>query len=223
MTDSKRLAEAVEHTLLSPIATASQFDQLCDDAVEYSMGGVCVHPCWVARCRARLGLRGPRLVTVVGFPLGANSVEVKATEARMAVSQGADEIDMVLALWAFCSGDVATAEVDVRGVVDAAQGRPVKVILETGLLSDADKKRAARIAVAGGAKFVKTCTGFAAGGATVADVRLLRAAVGPHVGIKASGGIRDRGLAQELLLAGADRIGTSAGPALLARTRRKDG
>lgn len=219
-----RLAKAVEHTLLNPIATGSEIDALCDEAIEHVLYGVCINPCWVPRCRSRLGSRGPRLVTVVGFPLGAVTTESKVQETSQAIAQGADEIDMVLALWAFRSGDVAATRADVRAVVDAAEGRPVKVILETGMLSDDEKRRAATLAVEGGARFVKTSTGFGSGGgATVADVQLLRKVVGPEVGIKASGGIRDRGFAQELLLAGADRIGTSSGVALVARPRRKDG
>ena len=223
MSENTRLAAAVEHTLLSPAARGEDIDRLCDEAIAHALGGVCVHPCWVPRCRSRLGSRGPRLVTVVGFPLGANMTACKVFEAQRAVQDGADELDMVLALWAFRSGDVRAAEEDVAAVVAAASGRAVKVILETGLLSAAEKRAAAQIAVKGGARFVKTSSGFGPTGATVADVQLLRQVVPAGVGIKAAGGIRDRGFAQELLLAGADRIGSSAGVALISRPRRKDG
>lgn len=220
MSDKSRLAKAVEHTLLSAAASGADIDRLCDEAVEHGLGGVCVNPCWVTRCRSRLGSRGPRLVTVVGFPLGANTTQTKAREAGQAVAQGADELDMVLALWAFKSGDVRAAQEDIRSVVQAAEGRPVKVILETGLLTDDEKRRAAQLSAEAGARYVKTCSGFGGGQATVADVQLLRQVLGPGLGIKASGGVRDRSFAQELLLAGADRLGTSSGVALVSRPRR---
>jgi len=223
MTDKSRLADAVEHTLLTAFATGTDIDRVCDEAIEYGLGGVCVHPCWIPRCRARLGSRGPRLVSVVGFPLGANTTISKAKEAAQAIHAGADELDMVLALWAFKSGDVRAAGDDIRAVVEVADGRPVKVILETGALNQEEKRRAALLAAESGARYVKTCTGFGPGQASVADVQLLRQALDPSIGIKASGGVRDRGFARELLLAGADRLGTSSGVALVSRLRRKDG
>ena len=222
MTDD-RLAKAVEHTLLASTANGEDIDRLCDNALEHGLGAVCVNPIWVTRCRSRLGSRGPRVVSVVGFPLGASDTEVKRLECARAIHHGADEIDMVIALWAFKSSDYVATVDDIRAVVEAAEDRPVKVILETGVLSDDEKRRAAKLAVEGGARYVKTCSGFAKGEATVADVQLLRTAVGPGIGIKASGGIRDRSFAKELLLAGADRIGSSSGVALVVRPRRKDG
>ena len=220
MSDKNRLARAVEHTLLAPAASGADIDRLCDEAIGHDLGGVCVNPCWVTRCRSRLGSRGPRLATVIGFPFGAITTENKVQEAAQAVASGADELDMVLALWAFKSGDVRAAQEDIRRVVQAAQGRPVKVILETGLLTDEEKRHTARLSAEAGARYVKTCTGFGEGQATVADVQLLRQVLGPGVGIKASGGVRDRGFAQELLLAGADRLGTSSGVTLVSRPRR---
>lgn len=180
------------------------------------MLGVCVLPTRVSLCREVLGNAGPRVLTVIGFPLGSTLAQGKAREAQAAVAAGAAELDMVWDLGAFKDGSFDRVRDEIRSVVDAAAGIPVKVIVETALLDDDEKRRAAELVATSGAAFIKTSTGFAGGGATVADVRLFRQTVGDGLRIKASGGIRDRAAAIALVEAGADRLGTSAGPALLA-------
>jgi deoxyribose-phosphate aldolase len=212
----QRLRAAIEHTLLAPDATDEGVEVLCREAMRERFAGVCVNPVHVPRCRALLAASAVRLVTVVGFPLGANRSRTKAFECALAVAEGADEIDMVLDQGAALAGDWRRVEQDVAAVVAAAGGRPVKVILETARLDDDRKRAACATAVLAGARFVKTSTGFGGGGATVHDVRLMRRAVGPGVGVKASGGIRERAQALALLDAGANRLGTSAGVALIA-------
>lgn len=209
------LARHIEHTLLRPEATTEAVERLCREALDHRLLGVCVAPCRV-RLAARL-LRGSGLftVTVIGFPLGVQVSPVKALEAVRAVADGADELDMVLNVGALKDGDERAVAADIAGVVRAASGRVVKVILETALLTDEEKVRACALAAESGAAFVKTCTGFSGGGATVADVRLLRASIPARMGVKASGGIRTRAQALELLAAGADRLGTSASPAIV--------
>ncbi len=210
------LAPLIEHTLLKPDAARADVERLCGEAVRFGFAAVCVNSAHVAAC-ARL-LRGSRVrvCVTVGFPLGAQLPEVKAYEARRAVEEGASEVDMVMNLGTLKSGDDALVEADIRGVVRAAgPGAAVKVILETALLTREEKVRAALIARAAGAAFVKTSTGFGPGGATVEDVRLLRETVGPDMGVKASGGIRTRREAEAMVAAGANRIGTSSGVALV--------
>lgn len=209
------LATLIEHTALSPIVTLAAIDQLCTEAVAEGFFGVCVHPVHIARCVAALRGTSRAVVTVVGFPLGMSLTETKASETRWVVSLGAHEVDMVVRVDAIKLGDDRVVVADVRAVVEAASGSPVKVILETGLLTDAEITRACRLAVDAGAQFVKTSTGFGPRGATVEDVRLMRAAVGSAAGVKASGGIRARAQAEALVLAGADRLGTSAGVAIV--------
>lgn len=217
LSSPERLRGAIEHTLLSPRATPAEVVGLCQEAATHGLFGVCVAPLHVAVARAALSsAAGPRLVTVVGFPLGASRPDVKAYECALAVDDGADEIDMVLDIGHLCAGDDRPVVGDVAAVVQAAAGRPVKVILETALLDVGQKRRACLAAEAGGAAFVKTSTGFAGGGATVDDIVLMRATIGDRLRIKASGGIRSRKFALSLLDAGADRIGTSRGVALLA-------
>jgi deoxyribose-phosphate aldolase len=210
------VAGLIEHTLLRADATRLDVLRLCDEAREHGFAGVCVHPVHVTACAARLAGSGVAVVTVVGFPLGANRTETKVFEARAAVADGADEIDMVPMLGALREGDDAKVGDDVAEVVQAVAPCAVKVILETALLDDASKRRACAIARDAGAAFVKTSTGFGPGGATVDDVRLLRAAVGDALGVKASGGIRDAATARAMVEAGADRIGTSAGVAIVS-------
>lgn len=212
------LRDAIEHTLLAPDAIAADFERLVNEAVAHALFGVCVPSVRVREVRALLGAvgEGPRLVTVVGFPSGAVPTAIKARECSLAVDDGADELDMVINIGWIRDADFERVRREVADVVAAASGRPVKVILETGLLSDEQKRISACLCVDAGAAFVKTSTGTPErGGATVADIRLLRAAVGEHVGVKASGGVRSRAFALELLAAGANRIGTSAGPRLL--------
>lgn len=212
-----QLAALIDHTLLKPEATAAQIEQLCAEAVRYGFAAVCVNPAYV-KLAVRLLRRSPIAVcTVAGFPLGATLPEVKAYEAARALELGAREIDMVLNIGALRSGDEATVARDIRAVVKAvrAGGGILKVILETPLLTDDQKRAACRIAKKCGADFVKTATGFAGGGATVADVALMRETVGPKMGVKAAGGIRSLADAQALVAAGANRLGTSAGVAIM--------
>lgn len=203
------LAQKIEHTLLAVTATASQIQTLCQQAVEHRFWGVCVHPVWVEQCVAALAATQQRTVTVVGFPLGACGMATKAYAAQLAVAQSVDEIDMVMHVGAFKARDYRGVEEDIRAVVAAAEDKVVKVIIETAVLSDAEKVCACQIAEQAGAHFVKTSTGFAKTGATVQDVTLMKAAIGAHMGVKASGGIRDRALAEALVAAGASRLGLS--------------
>ncbi|HYC79210.1 MAG TPA: deoxyribose-phosphate aldolase [Planctomycetota bacterium] len=204
------IAAYLDHTLLKPDAAERDVDALCAEAAEHRFAAVCVNPVWASRCVRALEGTGVAACVVVGFPLGASRPESKAFEARRATDDGAREIDMVLAIGALKSGRLDDVRADVRAVVEAAGTALVKVILETCLLDDAEKRVACRLAVEAGAAFVKTSTGFAKGGATVADVALLRAAVGPKIGVKASGGIRDRATFDAMVEAGATRVGASA-------------
>ncbi len=210
------LALAIEHTLLAANATRAMIERHCAEARAAALFGVCVNPVHVARCASLLAATDTRLITVVGFPLGASAAAAKAFECEIAVRDGAHEIDMVVFLGALKAGDRYAVREDIAGVVKAAAGRPVKVILETSALDDGEKLLGCALAEEAGAAFVKTSTGFGSGGATVADVALLRRAVGDRLGVKASGGIRNAAFARELLAAGADRIGTSLGVALVA-------
>jgi deoxyribose-phosphate aldolase len=205
---------AIEHTLLAPTATPAQIDALCAEAVAEGLFAVCVNPMFVARCKARLRDAPVRVVTVVGFPLASSFLEVTVLETELAVRAGADEIDAVLRLSAVKSGDYRLAEHDARAVVAAAGTRPVKLILETALLTDDEIERACAAALAAGVRFLKTSTGYA-GGATAPAVALLRRCAGTRAGVKASGGIRTAEAALSMLAAGADRIGTSAGAAIV--------
>ena len=211
-----QLAALIDHTLLKPDATAAEIEALCAQAREYGFCSVCVNSGWVPRCVDLLRGSGVKVCTVVGFPLGAMDARSKAFEAREAVAQGADEIDMVINIGALKSGDLERVARDIRGVVEAAEHRVTKVILETGLLTAPEKVTACRLAVAAGAAFVKTATGFAKGSvATVEDIALMRSTVGPHLGVKASGGVRNLADAKAMLQAGATRIGASSGIAIV--------
>jgi len=210
--EQRRLAGMIDHTLLKPDATPEQVRKLCAEAVEYGFYAVCVNPVNV-ELAARLVQGSPvRVCSVVGFPLGANTTEIKVREAERAIADGAHEVDMVLNVGALKAGALEVVEEDIAAVVKAAHtgGALCKVILETGLLSDAEKVEACRRAVSAGADFVKTSTGFGPGGATAADIALMRRTVGPRVGVKASGGIRTYEAAREMVEAGATRIGASA-------------
>ncbi len=211
------LAKYIDHTLLKPDATAEDIDQLCDEASQYGFASVCVNPAWVKRASQRLRGTGVRVASVVGFPFGATLPEIKSMEARRVLRDGAREIDMVMNIGALKSGQHDVVRDDVAKVSDACHevGALNKVIIETSLLSDEDKVMASHLAKEGRADFVKTSTGFAGGGATVADVLLMRETVGPKMGIKASGGVRNRQDAQEMIAAGATRIGASAGIAIV--------
>lgn len=204
---------AIEHTLLASTATPAQIDALCDEAAACGLLAVCVNPVFVARCKARLEGTSVRVVTVVGFPLASSFLEATVLETELSVRAGADEIDAVLKLSAAKSGAWAVVEHDARAIVQAAQDRPVKLILETAVLTSDEIERACASALSAGVRFVKTSTGYA-GGATVEAVAQLRRCVGAQAGVKASGGIRTAEAALSMLDAGADRIGTSAGAAI---------
>lgn len=209
------IARLVDHTLLKPGATQEEIGKLCDDARAHCFASVCVNPTYVALAARLLSGSGVKICTVIGFPLGSTTPTVKAIEARDAIANGADEIDMVINVGALKSGNDALVRGDIQAVRDATRGRVLKVILETALLSDDEKVRACRIAKEVGADFVKTSTGFGPGGATKEDVKLMRETVGPRMGVKASGGIRDTSKAKEMIAAGATRLGTSASVAIV--------
>jgi deoxyribose-phosphate aldolase len=209
------LAKTIDHTLLKAIGTASQVRELCAEARTFGFASVCVNPVWVPLCAQELAGSDVLVCTVIGFPLGANSAETKAAEARLAVSQGAHEVDMVINLGAAKAADWKGVEEDIRGVVKAAGPALVKVILETCYLTEEEKVEACEAAGRAGAHFVKTSTGFGTGGATVEDIRLLRKTVGDRLQVKASGGVRTCQDALAMLEAGADRIGASSGIAIV--------
>jgi deoxyribose-phosphate aldolase len=214
------LSAYFDHTLLKPEAARSDIARLCSEARQYSFATVCVNPFWVPEAAALLAGSVVGITTVVGFPLGATSSFAKAAEARDAIAAGATEIDMVLNVGALKSGMYAEAEKDIAAVVDACRGLAVvKVILETGLLTDEEKKIACGLSKTAGADFVKTSTGFGPGGATVHDIALMRETVGPEMGVKASGGVRDLETVRSLIAAGATRIGASASVAIVSGGR----
>ncbi len=207
------LARYIDHTLLKPDATAADIDKLCAEAVQFHFASVCINPAWVARAAASLRGTGIPVASVIGFPFGATTAEVKAHEARAAVRAGAREIDMVINIGALKSGMLDLVRDDIARVTDACHeaGALNKVIIETALLTDREKVIVCQLAKQARADFVKTSTGYASGGATVFDVALMREAVGPKMGVKASGGIRTRNDVEEMIAAGATRIGASAG------------
>lgn len=218
-----QLAGIIDHTFLKPFGTPEDIERLCREAVEYGFAMVAIHPAEVDRC-VRLVAGSPvRVGAAIGFPLGQNTRAVKLFETQDAIARGAGEIDMVINIRALQSGDLASVGGEIADVVAACRAADVvsKVILETCYLSDAEKRTVCRLAVEAGADFVKTSTGFGPSGATVADVELMRAAVGPRTGVKASGGIRDLDQVRALLAAGATRIGTSCGPALVEQLKRE--
>lgn len=206
----------IDHTLLKPESTQEQIDHLLSEAVEYQFASVCVNPTWVAHCLKTLAGTGVKVCTVVGFPLGANTSSVKAFETKDAIANGADEIDMVINVGQLKSGQYEVVEADIRAVVEASQDKLVKVIIETCLLTNDEKVKACQLAVSAGADFVKTSTGFSAAGATVEDIVLMRETVGPNIGVKAAGGARSYEDAEAFIEAGATRIGTSSGVAIVS-------
>lgn len=183
---------------------------------EYQFASVCVNPTWVAHCSKTLAGTGVKVCTVVGFPLGANTSSVKAFETKDAIANGADEIDMVINVGQLKSGQYEVVKADIRAVVEASQDKLVKVIIETCLLTNDEKVKACQLAVSAGADFVKTSTGFSAAGATVEDIVLMRETVGPNIGVKAAGGARSYEDAEAFIEAGATRIGTSSGVAIVS-------
>lgn len=211
------LARLIDHTLLKPEATEAQVRKLCQEAREHHFMSVCVNPYWVPLCAELLQGSDVKVCTVIGFPLGANRTAIKAAEATDAIAQGATEVDMVINVGALKAGQVDAVESDIRAVVEAARGKAlVKVIIETALLTDDEKVKACELAKAAGADFVKTSTGFGPGGAQVADIALMRKTVGPDMGVKASGGVRDYETTVAMVRAGATRIGASAGISIVA-------
>lgn len=209
------IASAIDHTLLKPDACTADIERLCTEALEHGFHSVCVNSSLVAFAAHLLAGSNVKVAAVTGFPLGAMSSEAKAFETRIAARDGADEIDTVIAIGQLKEGDTRYVLNDLKAVVSAADGRSVKVILETSLLTHEEKILGCRLAVEAGASFVKTSTGFAGGGATIEDIRLFRETVGSACKVKASGGIRDAATALAMLEAGADRLGTSSGVAIV--------
>lgn len=205
----------VDHTLLKPEATLEQIQKLCREAIQYNFAAVCIQPTWVLDARELLKGTDVKLCSVVGFPLGANTKETKSAEAQQLVESGVQEIDMVLNIGALKSMQYDKVQKDIEAVVRASSSALVKVIIETYLLTDDEKRLACRMAVDGGAHFVKTSTGFSKGGATIHDVELMRETVGDDIGVKASGGVSDTATALAMIKAGATRIGTSSGVAII--------
>jgi deoxyribose-phosphate aldolase len=202
----------IDHTALKPDTSKEQIVTLCTEAKEYMFASVCVNPTWVETAAELLKDSGVDICTVIGFPLGASTPETKAFETKDAISKGATEVDMVINIAALKGENYQLVERDIRAVMEVAKGKAlIKVIIETCLLTDEEKKHVCRIAVQAGADFVKTSTGFSTGGATVEDITLMRKVVGPTIGVKASGGIRSKADAEAMITAGATRIGASSG------------
>jgi len=210
------LAKYIDHTLLKPEAVTSQFEQLCDEAIKYKFKSVCVNSGWVPFVAKKLKGSGIKICSVVGFPLGGMDSRSKAFEAKSAIASGADEIDMVINIGVLKSGNLKFVEEDIRTIKRACRSATIlKVIIETILLTEKEKILACEIAKKAGADFVKTSTGFSGGGATVQDVVLMRRIVGPKMGVKASGGIRNYNQAVALINAGANRLGCGSSVAVI--------
>lgn len=205
------IASKIDHTLLKPEATLDMIEKLCNEALEFSFAAVCVNPYYVKKAKDLLKGSNVKVATVIGFPLGANIKEVKAFEAKKAIEDGADEIDMVINIGALKNKDYKAVKSDIEAVVEAVKGKAiVKVIIETCLLTEEEKTKACELSKEAGADFVKTSTGFSTGGATVEDVKLMKRIIGDTMKIKASGGIRDFETAKAMIEAGASRIGASS-------------
>jgi deoxyribose-phosphate aldolase len=213
----EELAAMIDHTLLKPAATEYDIGKLCSEAREYHFWSVCVNSGWVNHAKHLLTGSGVKVCAVTGFPLGAMSTAAKAEEARIAIEDGADEIDMVINLGFLKSGKADAVQEDIAAVKRACNGRLLKVIIETCLLTDEEKVLACNLAQKAGADFVKTSTGFSTGGASEYDVRLMRKSIPDTMGVKASGGIKTCEDAVKMISAGASRIGTSNGIAILSR------
>ncbi len=213
---NQKIAQMIDHTVLKADTTGKQIEVLCQEAAEYKFASVCVNPTWVKKCAELLKDSEVKVCTVIGFPLGANTPEVKAFETTQAIQDGAEEVDMVINIGALKDGNNELVERDIKAVVDAAKGKALtKVIIETCLLTEEEKVRACELAVKAGADYVKTSTGFSTGGATKEDIALMRKTVGPEIGVKASGGVRNAEDAEVMIAAGATRIGASAGIAIV--------
>lgn len=206
---SHLLIHAIEHTCLKPTATSSDIARLCEEAIQHHFFAVCINSAWVDFANEILNASPVKIVSTAAFPLGASATLVKCHEVEYAISMGAREVDFVLNIGWLKNGDLHRVAKEFQALFEAAEGTPLKVILETSLLTDQEKIIACQLAVDAGIAFVKTSTGFSTGGATIEDIKLMRQAVGKQAGVKASGGIRDKQTALDLLAAGADRIGTS--------------
>lgn len=213
--DGKKIAPYIDHTILKPDSTVSAVEQVCDEALEYEFASVCVNPNMLPVVVKKLSGSKVKACVVVGFPLGTETSDVKAFETSKAVEAGADEVDMVISLSSIKDQNWDYVKSDIEAVVKAAEGRLVKVIIETFFLTDDEKVKACEAAVDAGAGFVKTSTGFLGGGATVEDIALMRKTVGPDIGVKASGGVRTRKDALAMIEAGASRIGASSSIAIV--------
>src|SRR5687767_9671782 len=215
------VAGMIDHTLLKPDASRQEIEKLCREAAEFHFATVCVNPAWIALAASRLRGTGVGVCSVVGFPLGATTADVKHYETRRAIFDGATEIDMVINIGALKSGDLRTVERDIEAVVEPCRqcGVVSKVIIEAALLTDEEKITACTLSKAAGADFVKTSTGFASGGATASDVALMRRVVGAEMGVKAAGGVRDLEGLKAMIAAGATRVGASAGVKIVQESK----
>ncbi|MCM3002538.1 deoxyribose-phosphate aldolase [Priestia koreensis] len=213
---TQEIAKMIDHTALKPDTTKEQIVTLCEEAAQYGFASVCVNPTWVELATSLLKGTDVKVCTVIGFPLGATTPEVKAFETKNAIENGATEVDMVINIGALKDKNDELVERDIQAVTAAARGKALsKVIIETCLLTDEEKTRACKLAVKAGADYVKTSTGFSTGGSTPEDVALMREAVGPDIGVKASGGVRNAEQAKAVIDAGATRIGASSGMAIV--------
>lgn len=222
---STNIASYIDHTILNPDAGAADIERICAEAATYAFFSVCVNPIWVSTVSAALAGSGVKTCSVIGFPFGAIPTAAKVAEARGAIVDGANEIDMVINLASAKSGDEEALVSEITAIAEAvhAGGAILKVIIETALLTDDEKVLACRASVRAGADFVKTSTGFAGGGATVKDVALMRATVGPDLGVKASGGVRSLETAHAMIAAGATRLGSSSGVAIVEGEQGAEG
>ena len=207
----KEIAKYIDHTLLKPDANIKDIEKLCNEADNYNFASVCVNPHYIKYCAEKLKDSAVKVVSVIGFPLGANTTEIKKAEVIQAVKDGADELDMVINIGSLKSGDYENVSQDIKSVVEVAEGKCVKVIIETCLLTESEKIKACELSKKAGANFVKTSTGFSSNGATVKDVKLMKKVVGEKMQVKASGGIHSYEEAIAMIEAGASRLGASAG------------
>lgn len=211
----EQLSAMIDHTILKPEATEEQVRRVCEEALKYNFASVCINPGRVKQVAELLKESSVKVCTVIGFPLGANTSKVKAYETTEAINEGAQEVDMVINIGKLKDKDYDYVREDIKSVVEAAKGRALtKVIIETSLLTEEEKVTACKLSIEAGADFVKTSTGFSTGGATPEDIKLMREAVGPKIGVKASGGVRSYEDAVAVVNAGATRIGASASIAI---------
>jgi len=212
----KEIAKYIDHTLLKPDANIKDIEKLCNEANNYNFASVCVNPHYIKYCAEKLKDSAVKVVSVIGFPLGANTTEIKKAEVIQAVKDGADELDMVINIGSLKSGDYENVSQDIKSVVEVAEGKCVKVIIETCLLTESEKIKACKLSKKAGANFVKTSTGFSSNGATIEDVKLMKKVVGEKMQVKASGGIHSYEEAIAMIEAGASRLGASAGVKIIS-------